>query len=390
MHKSELIDNGFLNQGRQKNYKRCSRTVMDTTDPHIAFNDNGESNYWTEFRHFFTNLDYEKKAEELNVLLEDLKLERTKYDYDCIMGLSGGVDSSYLAYYATEVLGLRVLAVHVDAGWNSELAVHNIHEIVNRLNIDLETVVIDWDVMRRLQKAFVLSGLANLDVPQDHIFISSLFAVARKSGIKTILSGGNMTSECILPNSWGYDCADGWHVKSVFKNFGEGNLKGYRIYTPFQRYILYPFVYRLKSLRPLDYIPYNKEEAKIFLIKELGWRDYGGKHYESTFTKIFQSYYLPVKFGFDKRKAHLSSLIVSGQMTRDEALKILEEPLWNDKTNSEINYFCKKLNISREEFDRILTEKGRDYSDFRNSENIRKILKVVFSLYKKFLNGRHS
>jgi aminotransferase len=311
----------------------------------------------------------EAAKNELTNMVNLLKQEGKGKQYDCIMGLSGGVDSSYLAHFVTKKLGLRPLIVHVDSGWNSELAVNNIQNIVERLNLDLHTLVLDWEEIKDLQLAFFKSGIANLDVPQDHAFVASLYREARKFGIKYVLNGGNMATESILPHAWGYDASDATHLKGIHKKFGTIPLKTYPIYSDYQKLFYYPFVLKMKVFRPLEYLPYSKVEAKKLLKEELGWRDYGGKHYESVYTKFFQAYYLPTKFGYDKRKAHLASLIVSGQMTRDEALEELKQPLYDPKELEQDKlFFSKKLGLTIEEFEKIMAEKPTTYKDFPNHQ----------------------
>lgn len=358
-------------------YQICTTCVMDTTDPWIDFDEQGVCNHCHEYQNYEKNYKLEGDAAKakLQEMVDLLKAHGKGKDYDCIMGLSGGVDSSFLAYYATKELGLRPLVVHVDTGWNSELAVSNIQSIVQKLNLDLHTLVIDWEEIRDLQLSFFKSGIANLDVPQDHAFIASLYQEAKKYDIKYILNGGNMATESILPNAWGYDASDATHLKGIHEKFGSIKLKTYPIISDFKKLFYYPFIAKMQTLRPLEYLPYNKQYAKKILIEQLGWRDYGGKHYESTYTKFFQAHYLPSKFGYDKRKAHLSSLIVSGQMTREEAFLELEKPLYDPKELIEDKlFFTKKLGISVEEFDRIMAEKPSSYKDYPNHEDFYKSL----------------
>ena len=302
------------------------------------------------------------------------------------MGLSGGVDSSYMCYFVTKVLGLRALVVHVDTGWNSELAVSNIQNIVQKLKLDLHTLVIDWEEMRDLQLAYFKSGISNIDVPQDHCFISSLYKEAKKFNIKYIMNGGNMATESILPHAWGYDATDSTNLLAIHKKYGTINIQTFPILSFFDYTVFYPFIKRMKVIRPLEYIEYNKKEVKKFLIEKLDWRDYGGKHYESKFTKFFQAHYLPTKFGYDKRKAHLSSLIVSGQMTREEALEELKLPLYNPVELEEDRlYFTKKLGISLDEYYKIMKTSPSNFNDFKNQKSSRESLNFLAKHLKKFI-----
>jgi N-acetyl sugar amidotransferase len=369
-----LVVNHPLTQKLHKQpYQICTETVMDTSDPLIEFDSEGVCNHVKKYRIWEETQKLTGKVAEnkLTQIVDQLRKEGKGKEYDCIMGLSGGVDSSYMAYFVTKVLGLRALVVHVDTGWNSELAIMNIQNVVQRLGLDLHTIVINWEEMRDLQLAYFKSGVANLDVPQDHTFLASLLKEAKKFGIKSIMNGGNMATESILPTSWGYDASDSTNLKAIHRKFGKFKLRTYPMINWFEKTISYPYVYKIKVIRPLEYIEYNKNEVKDFLMKELGWRDYGGKHYESVFTKFFQAHYLPTKFGFDKRKAHLSSLIVSGQLSREEAMAELQHPLY-DATELEADkeYFCKKLQISREEFDKILRDTPSDYSLFANQTGL--------------------
>lgn len=362
---------------------------MDTSDPWITFDEQGMCSHCQAYEDYKAQMGTpEERSRQLDQLVSHLKEQGRGKDYDCIMGLSGGVDSSYLAWFAVKKLGLRPLVVHVDAGWNSELAINNIQNIVERLGIDLHTLVINWPEMRDLQRSYFMSGVANLDVPQDHAFIAALSQEAKKYGLRDVLNGGNMQTESILPNAWGYDASDVVSLQGIHKAFGSVPLKTYPIHTNWQRMVYYPFILKLRSHRPLELIDYSKEEAKSILKSELGWRDYGGKHYESTFTKFFQAHYLPEKFGYDKRLAHLSSLIVSGQITREAALDELSEPLYDPKELAEDTlYWIKKIGISREDYDRVMAERPRDYTEYPNSEKfyqwIRDNLQPAIKLYRR-------
>lgn len=373
-------------------YQICSNCVMDTSDPWISFDAQGVCNHCNNYFDYKNNRlgSRADREREIEKLVDHLRKAGKGRDYDCIMGLSGGVDSSYLSWYAVKELGLRPLIVHVDAGWNSELAVNNIQSLVERLNIDLHTIVIDWDEIKDLQRAFFRSGLANLDVPQDHAFVASLYREAEKYGIKDILNGGNMQTESILPESWGYDANDARSLAAVHNQFGSRKLKSFPLYTQWHSLIYYPFIKGMRTHRPLEYLDYNKDDAKSFLMAHMGWRDYGGKHYESTFTKFFQAHYLPEKFGYDKRKAHLSSLVVSKQMTREDALEELQAPLYDlRELEQDTTYWCKKLDIDRSEYQRIMKEIPMNFSDYPNNsarnEKLKRYLKYGASIYRRFI-----
>lgn len=290
----------------------------------------------------------------LSDMIAKIKAIGQSKEYDCAIGLSGGVDSSYVAYLAKKH-GLRPLAIHVDAGWNSELAVQNIEHIVKKLGIDLDTFVCDWEEMRDLQLSFFKASVANCDIPQDHAFVAAVYKRAAQHGIKYILSGVNFATESVLPKSWGHSNMDLTYLKAIHKMFGSGRLKKYPMLGFLDYNFIFPYLKKMRSIRILDYINFNKAEAKQTLMQELGWRDYGGKHYESRFTRFFQSYYLPVKFGFDKRRAHLSSLILSGQMMRDDALSEIAQKSFDPREiQDDMKFISKKLNITLDEFKTLL------------------------------------
>lgn len=349
-----------------RSLQMCTRCVMDTTDPAIVFDASGVCNHCLEFenvtrRNWFPN---DEGTRRWQAIAAQVRLDGDGKEYDCILGLSGGVDSSYLALKVRE-WGLRPLVVHVDAGWNSELAVANIEKIVKHCGFDLHTHVVDWEEMRDLHLAYLRAGVANQDVPQDHAFFANLYHFATSNGIRTVLSGGNIATESIFPKAWHGAAMDAINLKAIHKRYGERPLKNYRTVSFFDYYIWYPFVKKMRAVRPLNYMPFNKESAIDELERACGWRSYGRKHGESLFTKLFQNYYLPVKFGYDKRKPHLSSLIVSGQMTREEALSKLAEPLYErDELEIDIAYFCKKLRISRAQFDEFVSAPAHHHSEF--------------------------
>ena len=352
---------------QERPHQVCTKTIMDTTDPEITFDENGECHYVEKYNQA-TKDDVNNKEirkQQLFAQLEKIKLDGKGKEYDCILGLSGGVDSSYLAYIIKKEFGLNPLAIHVDAGWNSELAVKNVEQIVRKLNIDLFTYVVDWAEMKDIQVAFFKAAVANQDVPQDHAFFAALNKEAAKRGIKYIITGSNKSTEYILPDAWGYNAMDAQHIKSIHKIFGKKSLKRFPIVNFLEYYLYYPFVKGIRIVKPLNYIDYNKADAMKILETELDWRYYGGKHYESRFTKFFQSYYLPTKFGFDKRKAHLSSLIVSGQLDRETAVKELEKPLYdNAELQDDKEYVLKKLGLTNEDWENIMKLPNKTFRDY--------------------------
>lgn len=356
----------------------CSVTVMDESDPQITFDEQGISNHVHDFnRSVKRQLDASMAGErehELAAIVQRIKDSGKGKPYDCVIGISGGVDSTYLVYKAVQ-LGLRPLAVHFDSGWNSEVAVANIHNTITHLGLDLVTDVVDWREMRDLQLSFFKAGVANCDTPTDHAFPAVAFREATKYGIRYILSGHNFATESILPKAWGYNAADARHLKSIQRKFGSVRLKSYPTMGVFRRYFWFGYIRPVTTIQLLNYMPYRKDIAKAEISSKLGWRDYGGKHYESVFTRYFQGYYLPHKFGYDKRRAHLSSLILSGQVTRDEALRKLEEVDYPEELRVQDHEFiAKKLGVSVDEFDAFIAAPPVPYTAYANSEWLFKLL----------------
>ena len=360
---------------------------MDTSDPLITFDAHGVCNHCNEFdavtsKNWFPN---EEGKLRWAAIVEQIKVAGKGQEYDCILGLSGGVDSSYLAIKVHE-WGLRPLVVHIDAGWNSELAVANIEAILKYCHYDLHTHVVDWEDMRDLHLAFLRAGISNQDVPQDHIFFASLYHFATKNNIRYILSGGNLATESIFPDAWHGSAMDAINLKAIHRKYGERKLKDYKTISFFDYYIWYPLIKKMRTVRPLNYMPYNKAEALIELECTVGYKPYARKHGESQFTKLFQNYYLPKKFGYDKRRPHLSSLIVSGQMTRQEAMIKLDEPLYEPRElEIDIAYFCKKLRITREQFDELMNVSVHQYEDFPSWQGRYRLLKRVQSFVARVL-----
>lgn len=361
-----LITKAWMAGGIERPYQMCTRCVMDTTDPLITFDDEGVCSHCHDFEtnfrpHWKPTPEGER---ELRALIQTIKDDGRDRPYDCILGLSGGVDSSYLAVKVVE-WGLRPLVVHVDAGWNSELAVRNIEQIVSKLGLDLVTHVVDWEDMKELHLAFLRSHVANQDIPQDHAFFAALYGYAVKSNIKYVISGTNHATESILPKAWGYDAMDATHLKAIHRRFGQKPLRHFPIISFFRYFIYFPYIRGMQVVAPLNYIPYNKKLAIDYLEKNYGWRYYGGKHYESRWTRFYQAHYLPAKFGYDKRKAHLASLIVSGQLTRDEALSELEKPLYTGNELAEDKAFvAKKLGLSVEQLEDFTRKPPRSHFEF--------------------------
>ncbi len=341
-------------------YKQCTRCVMDTTATEITFDEKGECNFCKDFdllAHKTIWRPKEIRLKELNDSVKRIKEIGIKDKYDCLMGLSGGVDSSYLCYWAKQV-GIRPLIVHFDNGWNSELAVQNIENIIKKTGFDLYTYVINWEEFKDLQLAYIKASVLDIEVPTDQLIFASLFRIARKFKIKSVVNGNNISSEGILPKSWYFpDKLDIVNLTEIHKRFGTKKLKDFPKLGLTQMFINQR-LYKMHSIPPLNLMDYDKNKAKELLIKEFGWRDYGGKHYESIFTRFYQGYILPRKFQVDKRKAHLSSLVASGGITRAEAIEELKKPTYDPVAQKEdYEYALKKFDLTAEQFEIYMNEK---------------------------------
>lgn len=368
-------------------YQVCSYCVMDTSDPLISFDEAGECNHCCAYRATVFRLPrFRPDAEEaLSKIVAGVRAEKTG-KYDCVIGVSGGVDSTYMAYYVKRVLGLNPLAVHIDNGWNSELAVANIERMLAILGIDLHTEVLDWREFSTLQLAFLRASTPDAEIPTDHAMLSALYQAARDKGIATIFFGNNLVTESVHPRMWSYGHQDWIYIKAVQKQFGKVALRSYP-HTSMWKYFWLFRIKKLKAIRLYDYVAFDRAEVEALIARELGWLPYGGKHYESVYTKFFQGYLLPRKFGFDKRRAHLSSLVCAGQLTRDQALRQLQQPTLDPEEEPQLlDYVAKKLRISRPELDAICRAPPRTYKDYPSSENS-KLVKLVRRVYKLLGGG---
>ncbi len=367
----------------------CSRCVMDDTDPLISFDPSSVCNYCNAYcqkRAAFVP-EENARAGQIERMIDTCKKAGKGKKYDCVIGVSGGVDSTYVAWLVKSY-GLRPLAVHLDNGWNSELAISNISNVLRKLEIELHTYVLDWETFRALQLAFLKASTPDSEIPSDHAIVALMRSIAAEEGVPVIW-GVNFSSESVLPVSWSQGHMDWGYIKKVNQLFGGKSLKNYPHYSVW-KLIYYNRIIRQKLFNILNYIDYNKEEAKTFLANETGWRDYGGKHYESVYTRIFQSYILPEKFGFDKRKAHYSSLIMAGQLSRENALEMLKEPLVNHTTiNKDIDYLVKKLQITRDEFNKIMLLPPRAYHEF-SPRWPHLVKKIESHFFRQFFKARRS
>lgn len=368
---------------KERTYQICTKCIMDTSDPEIVFDENGVCNHCRLFEEKQRNVaaSEDEKKQKLERLIADIKEAGKGKEYDCISGVSGGVDSTYLTYMLKQ-FGLRTLVVHLDNGWNSELAVKNIENIVTRLDFDLYTKVLDWDEFRRLQVAYLKASVLDLEALSDHAIFATLMQQAAKNNIKYIINGSNIATEGILPLAWRYDqkLTDSVNIKAIFKQFGQGRLKDFPLLS-IQRFGYLTKVKRIKIVTMLDLMDYNKDEAKRIITEKLGWRDYGGKHYESIITRFYQGYILPKKFGIDKRRAHFSTLIAAGQLSREQALKEIEQPIMDSEIlRQDLEYVPKKLGFSNDEFEAIMKLPPKMHDDYPTNQRTREFL---FSLNRK-------
>jgi len=373
--------------------KQCSRCVMDSTTHFIDFNQKGVCNYCRGYEGLaakYINVPKEKKENELNFIINSIKRFGRGKKYDCILGLSGGVDSSYLAVLAKEK-GLRPLFVHFDNGWNSDIAVNNIHNLVNKLDYELYTYVIDWENFKDLQRAYMLASVKDTEVPNDFYIFAILYHLAEKFKIKYILSGYNYVTEWGIPQDWNYPNKwDETNLKNIHAKFGLRKLKDFPKFNVLKRFF-YEKIKVIETVTLLNQTDYNKAQVKRRLMNEYEWKDYGGKHYESIFTRFYQGYLLPNKFGIDKRKAHLSALIRSGQINKEDALKELSQLTYDLKLQQEdLVYVIKKLNFTESEFQKILTDKpvahefyGTDVSLQKKVQLLQKLLNPIIKICVK-------
>ena len=353
-------------------YQICTNCVMDTSDPKIKFNNKGECDHCENFKErIYPNwsADLDKKNTKLLKLANSIKKEGIGKDFDCIIGLSGGLDSSYTAYLAKEVMGLRPLLFHVDAGWNTDQAVGNIEKLVDGLGLDLYTEVINWKEMQSLQVAFLKSQIADQDIPQDTAFFSSLYKFARKNKIKFVLTGGNYSTECCRePDDWGaFPGIDKLLINDINAKFGSLKIKTFPIIDVLVYKIFYHKILRMKVSKPLNLTSYIKKDAEFLLNQKYGWNSFQHKHHESRFTRFYEDFWMPRKFGYEKRRAHFSSLIMTKQMTRDEAINRLKAPEMSDEFfKFEFEFIANKLGLSDEQLKKIYNGKNKSFHDYKN------------------------
>lgn len=352
-------------------YQICTKTIMDTSDPEIVFDAEGASDYYRNFQgnilpHWHTD---ERGYKELMQIADKIRVHGKGKDFDCIIGLSGGLDSSYAAYVAKEIMGLRPLIFHVDAGWNTQQAVSNIEKIVNGLGLELFTEVVNWEEMKDLQRAFFLSQVADQDLPQDAAFFSGLYQFARKYNIRYVLTGANYSTECCRePEAWGaYPGIDRTLILDIHKKFGSIPLTTFPLVDILTYKLYYKYVYGMTVVKPLNLVPYIKADAEQLLKEKFGWQSFLHKHHESRFTRFYEDYWMPKKFGYEKRRAHFSSLILTGQMTRDEALARISKPELDEHFHKqEFEYVANKLGWTVGELQAIFEGENKTCLDYKN------------------------
>jgi len=347
---------------------------MDTTDSMITFDEQGVCDHCNTFQtHTVPNWNTDEKGQkELANLIEKIKFDGKGKDFDCIIGMSGGIDSSYLTYIAKKNFELRPLIFHVDAGWNSQEAVNNIEKLVDKLDLELYTEVINWEEMKDLQLSFFKSGVSHIDTPQDHAFFATMYKFAEQYGVNYILTGGNLSTECVRnPIEWMYYQSDSVQLCDIHKKFGNRKLVSYPITNILKHKIYLPYIKGIKVIRPLDNIPYIKKEAIKLLVEEFDWQTYPQKHFESRFTKFYEGYWLPTRFGFDTRKVQFSSLILTGQMTRGDALEKLKDPAYDpEMIEHDFEYVATKLGISVNDLQKLMDLPKQTYKDYKSQQSI--------------------
>jgi len=359
---------------------------MDHSDPQITFNNDGICNHCQRFEDLLEKRTHvgDVSLSALTNLIKKIKTSRGRKEYDCIIGISGGVDSTYVAYIVKKY-GLNPLAVHFDNGWNSELAVSNIEKVLDILGIDLYTHVINWEAFKNCQIAFLKSSTPDGEIPTDHAINAVLFQIALKNKVKYIINGMNFATEGMAVPSWSYGHSDWRYIKNIYQTFGvkKQHVKEYPHFSLINL-AYYIIVKRIKVVSILNYIKYDRSEAVNSITKELGWVEYPQKHYESIYTRFFQGYYLVNKFGFDKRRGHLSDLIRSNQFSREEALLSIKKSPYNNKRNmqDDIEFVRKKFGLSIKEFDTIINAPNKSHQEYKNMEKYIEKLKTIYNTFR--------
>ncbi len=365
--------------------KECKKCLMNSqSDPDIEFDEKGVCNHCNRYEEILAQrvVNPEEREVQLEQLVQKIKKAGRNKTYDCIIGVSGGVDSTYVAYLSKQ-LGLRPLAVHFDNGWNSNLAVDNIEKTLSELNIDLDTYVIDWEEFRDLQLSFIKASVTDCEIPTDHGIDALLWKKASQHGIKYILSGMNFATESISVPAWSYGHSDWRYIKDIHKKHGSVKLKTFPTYSFFDLFY-FNIIKNIRIVSLLNYMDYNKEDAQTLLEEKLGWTRYGGKHYESIYTRFYQGYYLPEKFGYDKRVGHLSDLINSKQITKEVAKDMLAEPSYDPELfNQDLDYVKKKFGLSDQDWEDIMNRPKATFRDFQNSYDFVQFLRRSVNMLRE-------
>ncbi|MEN8170714.1 MAG: N-acetyl sugar amidotransferase [Pseudomonadota bacterium] len=373
-------------------YRICKKCIMDTSDPGIIFDDNGVCEYCQNFNKvILPSWEYGRgHIDELQQVADNIRKVGKGKDFDCIIGLSGGLDSSYTAYVAKEIMGLRPLLFHVDAGWNTDQAVGNIEKLVDGLGLDLFTEVVNWEEMKDLQLSYLKSQVPDQDKPQDTAFFSALYTFARKHKIKYVLTGGNYSTECCRePEEWGaYPGIDKMLTLDIHRKYGSRPLKSYPIVDLLVYKAYYQYILGMKVFKPLNYVPFVKSDAEKLLKERFDWEPFQHKHHESRFTRFYEDYWLPKKFGFEKRRAHFSSLVMTGQMTREDAINRISRPEMDDKfIKNEFEFVANKLGITVDQLQEIFDGENKTFRDYRNKYTL---IRVGFNVLKALgIEKRH-
>ncbi len=375
-----------------REYQICTNCVMDTTDSRIQFDSNGVCDHCNTFYNKIKpnwHTDESGRA-ELDRVVSKIKEAGKANDFDCIIGVSGGIDSSYLTWLAKHEMGLRPLVFHVDAGWNSQEAVNNIERLIECLDLDLFTYVVDWEEMRDLQLSYFKAGVSNIDTPQDHAFFATMYKFANEHNVKHILTGANYSTECIRnPLEWMYYQSDSIQLRDIHDKYGSVPLKSFPLTSILRHKIFLPYFKGIKVERPLNYLPYIKEDAVELLKREIGWQPYPQKHFESRFTRFYEGYWLPTKFGYDTRKVQYSSLILTGQMSRSDALDKLKQPPYDpEMVHHDFEYIATKLGISVDELRAYHAAPNRLNSEFRSQQSIYSIGAPIMRMFGLELGGK--
>jgi len=358
-------------------YQVCRSCVMDTTDLQIQFDAVGVCDHCRVFQQKIQPswVTDERGRQKINAMVERIRAHGKGRDFDCIIGMSGGIDSSYLLHLAKTELNLRPLVFHVDAGWNSQEAVNNIERLIDQLGLDLYTEVIDWEEMKDLQLAFFKSGVPHIDTPQDHAFFATMYKFAEQHNVRSILTGANYSTECIRnPIEWMYYQSDLVQLQDIHRHFGTRPLVKFPTTSILRHKVYLPYIKRIEVVAPLNFLPYNKSEAMRLLADVYGWQPYPQKHFESRFTRFYEGYWLLQRFGYDVRRVQFSSLIMTGQMSRDDAIERLKTPPLDDLTIAQEKQFvASKLGITVGDLEGYFKLPKKSFRDFRSQENVYRI-----------------